>query len=192
MNLTVPNVLSMLRMALIPWFAISLLDGGHGRALIIFALAGVTDALDGMIARLGNQRSVLGMYLDPMADKLLLVCAYILLSIPSLNPVLAIPVWVTVLVITRDVIIVAVALILHLALKVNRFPPSLLSKLNTAAQLTAIVLVLGCNVVHRFETAALVSIYVVAGLTLASGVDYIFHANRLAAAERAESDGHAA
>lgn len=187
MNLTVPNLLSIARMALIPFFAISVLDGRPGRALLIFVVAGMTDALDGLIARLGNQRSVLGMYLDPMADKLLLVCAYVLLAIPGLSPVLSIPVWVTVLVLGRDVVIVVVALVLHLALKVSRFPPSLLSKLNTAAQLSAVVLVLSCNFLRRYETAALVSVYTVAGLTLASGLDYVVRANRMAV-HRGDSD----
>ncbi len=108
MNLTVPNLLSILRMGLIPWFVISVLDGNATQALWIFAIAGVTDALDGFIARFWHQQSALGAYLDPLADKLLLVTAYVMLAIPNLRIGLVIPAWVTALVITRDVVIVVV------------------------------------------------------------------------------------
>ncbi len=86
MNFTVPNLLSLLRMGIIPLFVIALLEGQPRRALILFLVAGVTDALDGFIARFWNQRSVLGTYLDPIADKLLLMTAYVILSVPSLQP----------------------------------------------------------------------------------------------------------
>ena len=81
------------------------------KALLIFLVAGVTDALDGFIARFWGQQSLLGAYLDPIADKLLLTSAYVVLSIPSLNHGAPIPLWVTILVIARDVLIVAVALL---------------------------------------------------------------------------------
>ncbi len=128
MNLTIPNLLSILRMGLIPWFAISVIDGDATRALWIFAIAGVTDALDGFIARFWRQQSALGAYLDPLADKLLLMTAYVMLAIPNLRIGLVIPAWVTALVITRDVVIVVVALVMHLAVGISRFPPSPLSK----------------------------------------------------------------
>lgn len=182
MNFTVPNLLSLLRIGLIPLFVIAMLDGRPGRALLLFALAGITDLLDGLIARFLNQRSVLGMYLDPMADKLLLVTAYVMLSVPSLNPGLSIPIWVTALVITRDVVIVVMALVLHLAHGVGRFPPSLLSKVNTVFQVSTVIFVLAAAVWPRLETAATVLIFVVAVFTLVSGMDYIFRANPLAKA----------
>ena len=119
MNLTIPNLLSILRMGLIPWFAISVIDGDATRALWIFAIAGVTDALDGFIARFWRQQSALGAYLDPLADKLLLVTAYVMLAIPNLRLGLVIPAWVTALVITRDVVIVVVALVMHLAVGIS-------------------------------------------------------------------------
>ena len=75
MKLTLPNLLSILRMGLIPVFVIAVLDGRPGRALLVFAVAGVTDALDGFIARFWKQQSALGAYLDPAADKLLLVAS---------------------------------------------------------------------------------------------------------------------
>lgn len=179
MNFTVPNLLSILRMGIIPLFVIALLDGRPGRALALFVVAGVTDALDGLIARFLDQKSVLGMYLDPAADKLLLVTAYVMLSVPSLKPDLDIPMWVTALVITRDVVIVVVALVLHLAQGVGRFPPSLLSKVNTVLQVSTVILVLATAPWPRLEPVATGFVFAVAATTLLSGIDYVFRANRL-------------
>ena len=181
MNLTIPNLLSILRMGLIPWFAISVIDGDATRALWIFAIAGVTDALDGFIARFWRQQSALGAYLDPLADKLLLVTAYVMLAIPNLRLGLVIPAWVTALVITRDVVIVVVALVMHLAVGISRFPPSPLSKINTAAQLLAIVGVLLSSRSSVFEAIAGFLVLRVAALTIGSGIEYIYRANRMAA-----------
>jgi cardiolipin synthase len=180
-NLTIPNLLSILRMGLIPWFAISVLDGDATRALWIFAIAGVTDALDGFIARFWHQQSALGAYLDPLADKLLLMTAYVMLAIPNLRIGLVIPAWVTALVITRDVVIVVVALVMHLAVGISRFPPSPLSKVNTAAQLLAIVGVLLSSRSAVVEAIAGFLVLLVAALTIGSGVEYIYRANRMAA-----------
>ena len=155
MNFTIPNLLSILRMGLIPWFAISVIEGDATQALWIFAIAGVTDALDGFIARFWHQQSALGAYLDPLADKLLLVTAYVMLAIPNLRIGLVIPAWVTALVITRDVVIVVVALVLHLAVGISRFPPS--------------------------PPTCAFFVYLVAALTIGSGIEYIYRANRMAA-----------
>ncbi len=181
MNFTIPNLLSILRMGLIPWFAISVLDGDAGLALWIFAVAGVTDALDGFIARFWSQQSPLGAYLDPLADKLLLITAYVMLAIPNLRIGLVIPAWVTALVITRDVVIVVVALVLHLAVGISRFPPSPLSKINTAAQLVTIIAVLLSSRSPLLEATAGFLVLLVAVLTLGSGIEYIYRANRMAA-----------
>jgi len=180
-NLTLPNLLSLLRMGLIPLFVIAVLDGRPGRALIVFAVAGVTDALDGFIARFWNQRSELGAYLDPAADKLLLVTAYVVLAIPNLQRAFVIPAWVTALVITRDVVIVVVALILYLASGVTRFPPSPISKINTAVQVATVIVVLLAGVVDGLDLVATTAVYLVAALTLSSGIDYIRLANSMAA-----------
>lgn len=177
--MTIPNLLSLLRMGLVPLFIIQVLDGEALRALMIFLVAGVTDALDGFIARFWNQQSLLGTYLDPVADKLLLVSAYVLLSIPGLNHGAQIPVWVTVLVIARDVLMVIVALVLYLAVGFRRFPPTVLGKINTVLQVAAIFLVLASGSWRRLDTVAEASIYLVALFTLASGLDYVFRYNRL-------------
>jgi cardiolipin synthase len=171
MNLTVPNVLTLLRMALVPLFIIWVLDGYAGRALAVFIGAGLTDALDGFIARFWNQRSLLGSYLDPIADKLLLVSAWVVLSIPSLHAT-PIPLWVTVLVIARDVLILIVALVFYLAVGLRSFPPSLLSKATTVIQVVTVAAVLGARVFADLEPLAETLIYAVAVFTLLSGLDY--------------------
>jgi cardiolipin synthase (CMP-forming) len=181
MTFTLPNLLSLLRMGLVPLFIIAVTDGEPRRALLIFVAAGVTDALDGFIARFYHQQTLLGTYLDPIADKILLTSAYVVLAIPSLNPVLPIPLWVTVLVITRDVVIVVVASALFLATGVKRFPPAPIGKVTTAMQVTTVVLVLLVGLGHApesLELTATVAIYAAAALTIASGLTYIILANR--------------
>lgn len=179
MKLTIPNFLSLLRMGLIPLFIIAVIDGELRKAFFIFLIAGLTDALDGFIARFWNQQSLLGTYLDPIADKLLLTSAYVALSFPHLNQGAPIPLWVTVLVIARDVLLVAVALILYLAAGVRKFPPTILSKITTVFQVTAVVVVLVSAFFPRLESLAEWILIAVAGLTVASGLDYIYRANRL-------------
>jgi len=182
MTFTIPNLLCLLRMGLVPLFIITLVNGDPRKALLIFVVAGVTDALDGFIARFWNQQSLLGAYLDPIADKILLTSAYVVLSIPSLNHGVQIPLWVTILVIARDVLLVVVALVLYLAAGVRKFPPTILSKINTVLQVAAVALVLVSGTLpdNRFiEMAAVTSLYLVAGLTLASGLDYVYRMARL-------------
>jgi cardiolipin synthase (CMP-forming) len=179
MSLTLPNLLSLARMGLVPFFIIAVIDGEPRRALVLFVVAGVTDVLDGTIARLWHQQSLLGAYLDPIADKLLLTSAYVALSFPSLNHGVQIPVWVTVLVIARDVLIVAVALVLYLAAGVKRFPPSILSKITTVVQVAAVGVVLLSGLAEDLEPVAIGVVYLVAALTVASGLDYIVRINRL-------------
>jgi cardiolipin synthase len=179
-NLTIPNLLSICRMALIPLFIIAVIEGQPKRALWIFAIAGITDALDGFIARFFHQQSALGRYLDPAADKLLLVSAYVLLCIPGLRPGILVPTWVTVLVIARDVLIVVLALVLHIAVGITKFPPTVLSKINTVLQIATVALVLLSAIRPELDLVTLGAIYLVAGFTVASGLDYIYRANQLA------------
>jgi len=177
MRITVPNLLSLLRMGLVPVFILVVLDGESGKALVVFLVAGITDALDGFIARVWGQQSLLGTYLDPIADKLLLMTAYVVLAIPGQHPGLPIPVWVTVLVLARDVFIVIVALILHLAAGVKSFKPSWISKLTTVVQVLTVLLVLGSGLTTALESGVtVVAIYLTAVLTLASGLNYLWWA----------------
>jgi cardiolipin synthase len=180
MNFTVPNLLSLLRMALIPLFVIVLLDGRPARALLVFCVAGVTDLLDGLIARFFHQQSPLGAYLDPIADKLLLMTAYVMLAVPGLHPGLLVPIWATAVVLTRDVAVMVLGLIFYLALGVRSFKPSWLSKVNTITQITAVIAVLASGMAPSLVPAAGALVYLVAVSTLASGIDYVFRANRMA------------
>lgn len=178
MKFTIPNLISVLRMGLVPLFIIAILEGQPLRALILFLVAGLTDALDGFIARFANQQSLLGAYLDPIADKILLIAAYITLTIPSLNHGVQIPIWITVLVIGRDVLLVVVALILYLAGGIRRFPPTMLSKINTAIQVAAVLVVLLSALSPHLESLATTLLYLVAVLTVSSGLDYVIRYSR--------------
>ena len=180
MNFTLPNLLSLLRMGLVPLFVVAVLDGRPWRALGVVAVAGVTDALDGFIARFWRQQSPLGAYLDPAADKLLLVSAYVVLAVPNLHAGLTIPAWISAMVITRDVVIVIVALVLYLAVGVTKFPPTPLGKVNTVVQVATVFVVLASGVWTELEPLALFAVHLVAAVTLASGVDYVVRANRMA------------
>lgn len=178
MKFTIPNLISVLRMGLVPLFIIAVLEGQSLRALILFLVAGLTDALDGFIARFANQQSLLGAYLDPIADKILLTAAYVALTVPGLNHGVQIPVWITVLVIGRDVLLVVVALILYLAGGIRKFPPTMLSKINTAIQVAAVLVVLLSALSPHLESIATTLLYLVAVLTVSSGLDYVIRYSR--------------
>lgn len=179
MRFTIPNLLSILRMGLVPLFIIAILDGRPERALAIVVLAGLTDGLDGFIARFYHQESLLGSYLDPMADKLLLTSAYVVLAIPTLSAGLTVPVWASVVVIARDVLMVLLSVTFYLALGVKRFPPNALGKGTTVVQIGTVVLVLLARIRPAFEVAAQFAIYLTVGLTLASGLYYIYRLSRM-------------
>jgi cardiolipin synthase len=176
---TIPNLLSLFRMGLVPLFIIALVGEQPVRALVIFLVAGVTDGLDGFIARFYGQQSHLGSYLDPIADKLLLTSAYVMLAIPPQAGGLAIPVWVSILVIARDVLIVIVALILYVALDIAHFPPAMIGKVTTVVQVVTVVLVMLARVAVAFEAPAVAAIYLTVAFTLASGFFYILRASRM-------------
>ena len=180
MSFNIPNLLTLLRMGMIPLFVIALLNGESGKALAIFALAGLTDLLDGFLARVFEQASLIGAYLDPIADKLLLTTAYIMLTIPSeSSSVVPIPIWVTVIVLSRDILILVIALVLWLALDVSKFTPTKLSKVNTVAQVIGVLLVLLSGIFEQMAVPAIVCIYLVGGLTFLSGCDYLYRTNQM-------------
>ena len=146
---TLANQLTLLRMLLIPAFVLLVVYGYFGWALTVFVIAGATDALDGLIARLADQKTELGAWLDPAADKLLLVTAFIVLTLPNLGLVNRIPIWLTVLVISRDVGIVLTVAIVSLALGPRTFRPSLLGKAATAFFIVTCVVVMYFNYLGR-------------------------------------------
>src|SRR5262245_33089640 len=113
--LTLANQLTLLRMLLIPAFVILIVYGELGWALVTFLLAGITDALDGLIARWAGQKTTLGAWLDPMADKLLLISTFVVLTLPGIGLVSRIPLWLTVCLISRDITRVLTAMIVNLS-----------------------------------------------------------------------------
>jgi cardiolipin synthase (CMP-forming) len=178
-NLTLANQLTILRIALIPAFVLLVVYGYLGAALLVFSIAGLTDALDGLIARRAGQRTSLGAWLDPMADKLLLVTTFVVLTVPSLPLANHLPLWLTVLVISRDVVIVGVVAIINLAVGPRTFRPSLFGKATTAAFILTSVIVMFFN--YRGETSILIDIgiWLSLALTLVSSADYFFKLRRL-------------
>jgi cardiolipin synthase (CMP-forming) len=185
MGLTLPNQLTLFRMMLIPFFVVAVLYGEAVWALTLFVLAGLTDALDGLVARVTGQRSALGAFLDPMADKLLMTSAFVVLALPPMPSLPRfhldnrLPVWLSVLVIGRDVLIVIVALLVNLALRVTRFRPTLPGKIATGVQITTVSLFLLFNALGR-PSEAMQALVVVACLvaTVMSGLHYAWHAAR--------------
>ena len=171
---TIANQLTLLRMLLIPAFVILTLYGEFGWALLVFAFAGLTDLLDGLAARAAGQKSELGAWLDPAADKLLLVTTFIVLTLPNIGLVNRIPLWLTILIISRDVGIVLTVAIVNLAIGPRTFNPSPLGKAATAIFILACVVVMLFNYLgyhSRFVDAA---IWISLVITLASGVDYVW------------------
>lgn len=179
MIFTVANQLTLLRMLLIPAFVLFVVYGYFGWALVIFTLAGLTDALDGLIARATHQKTDLGAWLDPAADKLLLVTTFIVLTLPNIGLTNRIPIWLTVLIISRDVGIVLTVAIVGLAMGPRTFKPSLLGKGATALYILTCVMVMFFN--YLGTTSWIVDAFIWASLaiTLASGIDYIFRVARI-------------
>jgi cardiolipin synthase (CMP-forming) len=132
-----PNLLTLLRLFIIPFLVIEILDGEYRVAFALFLLAGISDALDGLLARWLSQQTKLGLYLDPIADKLLLSTLFLVLTHVGL-----IPRYVTVLVFSRDLGILLIATLLFATNTLRDFHPSLFGKLNTLVQIIALVMVL--------------------------------------------------
>jgi cardiolipin synthase len=176
---TTPNLLTLLRICLAPFLVAAILQNRFALGFGLFVAAGLTDALDGLLARLLKQRSQLGEYLDPVADKLLLSTLFLVLMHMSL-----IPVTVTVLVFGRDVGILVVAAILYAATGRREFTPSLFGKANTLAQVAAVAVVLlqqallqnllwqQPRAIFCVKVFRLVALDVTIGLTVASGLHY--------------------
>lgn len=178
-TLTLANQLTLLRLALVPAFVLLVVYGRFGWALVAFITAGVTDGLDGLIARMKNQKTSLGAFLDPMADKLLLVSAFVVLTLPNIGLVNTIPLWLTVLVISRDVVIVATVAIVSIALGPRTFRPSVLGKVATATYILTTVIVMFFNYLGRASDWVQVGVWASLIVTLVSGLHYVVHVRRL-------------
>lgn len=183
--LTVPNMLTVFRMVLIPVFVSLLFYHRFLWALAVFVLAGLTDGLDGLLARRFGQQSQLGTVLDPIADKLMLVTAFIVLSMRSIFPQplpshLPVPFWVTVAVISRDVFIIVGAAAINMTTGFRGFRPSWLGKVNTTVQIGGIAAIMFAPSVPRYTGYYLPSVYAaVFIMAILSGLHYIFFASKL-------------
>lgn len=177
-----PNQLTLLRLIFIPFVILSIVVGEYGTAFALVLVAGITDGLDGVLARRLNQQTTLGMYLDPIADKLLLTSAFVVLGLER-----RIPLWLVILVLSRDVIILATALVMILTTSMRSFRPSIYGKINTLAQVVAVLATL---LVLMYPYAALRGVqqsafYATATFTVVSGLHYAFDtAERLRHLER--------
>ncbi|HEX9544294.1 MAG TPA: CDP-alcohol phosphatidyltransferase family protein [Pyrinomonadaceae bacterium] len=183
--LTVPNMLTVFRMVLIPVFVTMLFYQRFILALAVFVCAGLTDGLDGLLARRFDQRSQLGTVLDPIADKLMMVTAFIVLSMRSIFPApvpshLPVPFWVTVAVISRDVFIIVGAAAINIMTGFRGFRPSWLGKVNTTVQIVAIAAIMFAASVPYDTGYYLPTVYAtVFTLAILSGLHYISFASKL-------------
>jgi cardiolipin synthase len=188
LGFTLPNLVTIARMVLVPAFIMLVVSNHPGWALGVFAAAGISDALDGFVARRFGQGSELGAFLDPVADKLLMTAALVVLSLPDhpasfphfvlLN---RFPILLTILTISRDVFIVLIALVIHLATGLTRFPPTVYGKITTVVQVVTVCVILLYNHMQVRSTAVVPGlVYLTLAATLLSGFHYIFHGARLA------------
>ena len=178
--LTTANQLTLFRLFAVPCVVILVLYRFNGWALVTFAVAGITDALDGVIARRSGQPTSLGAFLDPMADKLLLVSTFVVLTLerdPPLPNVL--PVWLTVLVISRDVIIVLTVAVVNLAIGRREFHPSTLGKVATLLYVLTCTFTLLFNYLDSSSVVVDFMVYASLVVTVGSGLHYILHVARL-------------
>jgi cardiolipin synthase (CMP-forming) len=182
--LTVPNLLTFLRIGLIPAFAISLVYDEELLALMLFTIAGVSDGVDGFLARRMKQESELGTIIDPVADKLLMTTAFVMLTLPSVmgtdEPHLPVPFWVTACVIGRDIAIVTIAGAINVMTGFRGFRPSWLGKASTFVQVVAVIVILGAAVFPANNGLFLPTTYtLVAAFAIFSGIHYIFFVAKL-------------
>jgi cardiolipin synthase len=172
---TVPNQLTLLRLGFLPLFIILILDRHYAWALAILALAAVTDAMDGFIARSLNQKSALGAYLDPIADKLMLSSSFVVLALEG-----KMRWWVTILVLSRDAMMLITAAVILMVAGYRQFPPSIYGKLTTLLQILLVVTVLAVAVFHyhALDVVRQLLVDAVAVFTVFSGFHYSFTVTR--------------
>lgn len=167
--MTLPNLISIARLLLVPLIVWLILDGQPGWAFVFFFVAGVSDAIDGFIARTFDLRSDLGTYLDPIADKALLVSIYLTLAF-----VYEVPVWVAILVVSRDILIIGAVVLSWMVGEPMETNPHWISKVNTGLQIAFAAIVLGDLAFDAGLTVTrTVTAYAVGVLTVVSGTVYL-------------------
>lgn len=181
--LTPANQLTILRMLLIPVLALLVIYERLGWALAVFMIAALTDALDGLLARRAGQKTTLGAWLDPAADKLLVLTMFVVLTLPLPHLVQRIPLWLTVLVFSRDIGIVVTVAIVNLAVGPRTFPPSIFGKAATATFLLTGVVTLSANAIGRPLVLVDLCAWLSLALTVVSALHYAVYATRLGSTE---------
>ncbi len=166
---TVPNQITLLRLGFLPCFVILIAYERYGWALAVLVVAGLTDGIDGLLARRLDQKSAIGAYLDPIADKLLLSSSFVILAFKH-----KLSWWFTIIIISRDILLLVVAVVILLISGYRPFPPSIYGKLTTFFQIVLVFAVVAAAVFHAPWLATLnrALIYGVAGLTAFSGFHY--------------------
>ncbi len=182
--MTIPNLVTAIRIILAPVFIIFLMNDELTSALVVFLVCIASDGADGMIARLLDQKSKLGSYLDPLADKLLLVAAFVVLAARG-----NLPSWLTVMVITRDIMILLGVLVLFLNGFNLNIRPTILSKVNTCFQFTTVMVALSGRYLHLPGAFYLFLFYVTAFFTITSGLDYMRYGFQIMGEGSANSKG---
>ena len=168
---TVPNQITFLRLGFLPLFLILMSYERYRWALLVLVVAGLSDGIDGLLARSLNQRSSLGAYLDPIADKLLLSSSFLVLAFKK-----QLAWWLTILVLSRDVLILIVAVVILLISGYRPFPPSIYGKLTTATEIILVFLVVLGAAYPNYHVGVLnhILIYAVTVLSIVSGFHYSF------------------
>lgn len=167
--MTLPNFITIARFIMVPVIILAMINGQMATAFVLFLLAGVSDAVDGFIARQFNQKSELGSWLDPVADKFLLVSVFVVLGWLEV-----LPAWLVILAVSRDGLIIAAVVLSSLMENPVAMRPLLISKANTTAQIILVGLVLGDLAgLAKLDAVLPWAIYAVAGLTIASASAYL-------------------
>ncbi|MEW5902272.1 MAG: CDP-alcohol phosphatidyltransferase family protein [Acidobacteriota bacterium] len=187
-----PNVLTLIRFILVPVFSLMVLQRRALGSLVVFLAAGLTDVLDGLAARTWHQRTRVGTIIDPLADKLLLATAFVLLTFADLSFAYSLPRWLTAAVLTRDFIIVSGGLIIYSMRGRKEFPPTTLGKISTVFQVGTVFWVILSNYVQTLAldrmsavsgatSPAVLSVLFVATLvfTVVSGLNYVLRGIRM-------------
>ncbi|MGH9327017.1 MAG: CDP-alcohol phosphatidyltransferase family protein [Terriglobia bacterium] len=167
---TVANQITLLRIIFVPVFAVLVIDGRYHAALPVLLVAAASDVIDGLVARAFHQQSALGVALDPAADKFLMCVASLVLSFRGV-----LPWWLTCLVLCRDAGIVLTVLLISLISGYRAFPPTVLGKLCTAAQIAAVAAAVGARAGVGFATHGFVETLIItaAAVTVVSGIHYL-------------------
>jgi cardiolipin synthase len=166
--MTVPNLITMIRIILTPVFVIYMIQDEFFSALVVFVLCGVSDGVDGMVARLFNQKSRLGTYLDPLADKIVLASGFVVLSARGFMPP-----WLAVTVLARDVLILLGVVVMSLNRVEMKIKPSIVSKITTCLQFFTIIAFLSRSYLSVTADFYSIFLYTTAFFTIASGLHYM-------------------